>query len=60
VWFRRNRSTTDQTFCIRQILENKWEYNEILHKLFVNFRKAYDSVRRKVFYNILVQFGVLM
>jgi hypothetical protein len=22
----RNRSTTDQIFCIRQILEKKWEY----------------------------------
>jgi hypothetical protein len=26
--FRRNRSSTDQTFCIRQILETKWEHNE--------------------------------
>ena len=26
--FRRNRSTTDHIFCIRQILEKKWEYNE--------------------------------
>jgi hypothetical protein len=25
--FRRNRSTTDQIFCIRQILEKKREYN---------------------------------
>jgi hypothetical protein len=24
--FRCNRSTTDQIFCIRQILEKKWEY----------------------------------
>jgi hypothetical protein len=24
--FRRNRSTTDQNFCFRQILEKKWEY----------------------------------
>jgi hypothetical protein len=29
--FRRNRSTTDQIFCIRQILEKKWEYNETVH-----------------------------
>jgi hypothetical protein len=45
--FRRNRSTTDQIFCIRQILEKKWEYNETVHQLFVDFKKAYDSVRRE-------------
>jgi hypothetical protein len=26
--FPRNRSTIDQIFCIRQILEKKWEYSE--------------------------------
>jgi hypothetical protein len=31
--FRRNRSTTDQIFCIRQVLEKKWEYNETVHQL---------------------------
>jgi hypothetical protein len=47
--FRRNRSTTDQIFCIRKILEKKkWEYNETVHQLFVDFKKAYDSVRREV------------
>jgi hypothetical protein len=51
--FRRNRSTTDQIFCIHQILEKKWEYNETVHQLFVDFKKAYDSVRREVLYNIL-------
>jgi hypothetical protein len=30
--FRLNRSTTDQVFCIRQILEKKWEYNERVHQ----------------------------
>src|SRR5215469_7245507 len=56
--FRRNRSTTDHTFCIRQILEKKWEYNESVHHLFIDFKKAYDSVRREVLYNILIKFGV--
>jgi hypothetical protein len=46
--FRRNRSTTDQIFCIRQVLERKWEYNEIVHHLFMDFKKIYDSVRKKV------------
>ena len=56
--FRRNRSTTDHIFCIRQILEKEWEYNEAVHHLFIDFKKAYDSVRRKVLYNILIEFGV--
>jgi hypothetical protein len=47
--FRRNRSTTDQIFYIRQILEKNSEYNGTVHQLFIDFRKAYDSVRREVF-----------
>jgi hypothetical protein len=47
-------------FCIHQILEKKWEYNETVHQLFVDFNKAYDSVRREVLYNILIEFGVPM
>jgi hypothetical protein len=43
-----NRSTTDHIFCIRQILEKKLEYNEAVHQLFIDFKKAYDSVRREV------------
>jgi len=33
---------TDNIFCIRQILEKKWEYNEAVHQLFRDFKKAYD------------------
>ena len=51
--FRRNRSTIDQIFCIRQILEKKWEYDGTIHQLFIDFKKAYDSVKRDVLYNIL-------
>jgi hypothetical protein len=29
----------------------KWEYNEAMHQLFFDFKKAYDSVRREVLYN---------
>jgi purine nucleoside phosphorylase len=57
---RRNRSTTDQIFCIHQTLEKKWEYNETVHQQFIDFKKAYDSVRREVLYNILIEFGVPM
>ena len=56
--FRRNRSTVIHIFCIRQILEKKWEYNEEVHQLFIDFKKAYDSVRREVLYTILIEFGI--
>ena len=55
--FRRNRATTDHVFCFRQMLEKKWEYNEAVHQLFIDFKKAYDSVWREVLYNILKEFG---
>ena len=39
--FRRSRSTTDRIFCIRQILEKKWECNEEVHKIFIDYKKVY-------------------
>ena len=46
--------------CIPQVLKKKWEYNEAVHQLFIDFNKAYDSVRRGVLYNILIEFSILM
>jgi hypothetical protein len=31
-----------------------------VHQLFIDFKKAYDSVRRKVLHNILIEFEVPM
>ena len=56
--FRSNKLTIDHIFCIRQILEKKWEYNEEVHQLFIDFKKAYDSVRREVLYKILIEYGI--
>ena len=58
--FQCKRSTTDHMFCFRQILEKKWEYNEAVYHLFIDFKKANDSVRREVLYNILIEFGIPM
>jgi hypothetical protein len=41
-------------------MEKKWECNETVHQLFIDFKKAYDSMRREVLYNILIEFGVPM
>jgi hypothetical protein len=41
-----------------QVLEKKWEQNEAVHQLFIDIKKAYDSVRREALYNILIEFGI--
>ena len=56
--FQQKRTTADNTFCIRQILEKKWELNEALYLLVIDIKKAYDSVWREVLYNILIEFGI--
>jgi hypothetical protein len=38
--------------------KKKLEYNETVHQLFVDFKKACDSVGREVLYNILIESGV--
>jgi hypothetical protein len=56
--FCHNISILDQIFYIWQILEKKWEYNGMVHQLFIDFKKAYDSVKKEVLYTILLEFGV--
>jgi sorting nexin-29 len=56
--FHHIRSTTDQIFYIWQMLEKKWEYYRMVHQLFIDFKKAYDSVKREVLYNTLLKFGI--
>ena len=58
--FRRNKSITDHIFCIRQILEKKWEYNEAVHQLFIDFKKACDSVGMEVLCNTLIESAIPM
>jgi hypothetical protein len=36
----------------------KLQYNGRVHRLFIDFEKAYDSVRREVLYSILIEFGI--
>jgi hypothetical protein len=45
-------------FCTSQIYDKKWEYSVSVHSIFVDFKKAYDSVRREILYNILIEFGI--
>jgi hypothetical protein len=42
-----NRSTTNKIFYIQQILEKKWEYNGMVHQLFIDFKKPLTQLREK-------------
>jgi hypothetical protein len=46
----------DHSFHIYQLLVKKWCCSKTIHQLFIDFKKASDSVRRKELYNILLQF----
>jgi hypothetical protein len=35
----------------------QWEFNGTLYQLFIDFKEVYNSVRRKVLHNILMEFG---
>lgn len=55
--FRNDRSTTDQLFVIRQIMEKCREFNVETHHLFVDFKAAYDSVIREKLWHTMEEFG---
>jgi hypothetical protein len=55
--FRRNRSVTDKILYIPETTK-KLEYNGTVHQLSTDFKKTYDSVKREVLYNILLEFGI--
>jgi hypothetical protein len=58
--FEVNRLSSYYILCVHQILKEKWEHNEAVHQLFFGFKKAYDSVRRDVLYNIVIMFVFTM
>jgi len=37
-----------------------WEYNGAIYQLFIAFKKVYHSVGRKILYNILIEFCIVM
>jgi hypothetical protein len=54
--FRRNTSATNQIFCIRQLLENKREYNEstsAIHRVQESLLFSEEKSIVKYFYRVL-------
>jgi hypothetical protein len=52
--FRKGKSTIDQLFTVRLILEKFWEYKIDVHQMFVDFKQAYDKINRKIISNYVV------
>lgn len=56
--FRKNFSTIDHLFTIGQLIEKANEYNIEIHMIFVDFNKAFDSVKHSRLWEALVNQGV--
>jgi len=56
--FRRNRSTTHQIFTLRQILEKTKEFGIETNHLFIDFKSAYDTIKRGQLYNAMSEFNI--
>ena len=55
--FRRNRSTIDMIFSLRQVQEKAIEQYRDLYIIFIDFRKAFDTVNRELLWKVLRAFG---
>jgi sorting nexin-29 len=56
--FRTGRSTTNQLFTLRLVLEKAHEFGIDLHLLFIAFKQACDTVDRKYLFEVLKEFGI--
>ena len=56
--FRRGRSTVEQLFILRNIVEQSAEWNAPLYINFVDFEKAFDSVHRESLWKIMEVYGI--
>jgi len=51
--FRKGRSCTDATFCLKLLIEKRREFNLETHLLFIDYEKAFDNIKRQILFNIL-------
>jgi hypothetical protein len=56
--FRPQRRTMDQILVVRHILEKLYAHYIDLHLLFIDFKKAFDSINQKELMESLVSFGI--
>ena len=51
--FRKGRSFTDPTFCLKVLIEKRREFNLETHLLFIDYKKTFYNIQRQVLFNIL-------
>ena len=51
--YRKGRSCTDPTFCLKLLIEKKREFYLETHLLFIDYEKAFDNTQRQILFNIL-------
>ena len=56
--FRNGKSTTDQIFTMRQILEKMAEYRHNTYHLLIDFKAVYDSIARVKLYDAISSFRI--
>ena len=56
--FRKGRGCTDMTFVVKQLAEKAVEHRAKQFFIFVDLRKAYDSVSREALWEVLGKLGV--
>jgi hypothetical protein len=56
--FRANRSTIDQIFTMKMIMEKRKEFNKPLFLCFIDITKAYDSVNRELLWRVCPNYGI--
>ena len=56
--FREGRSTTSHILCLRRLLEGARDRNLSALILFIDFKKAFDSVHRGLLMKILTSYGI--
>ena len=56
--FRKGRGCLDMIFVARQLMEKAREHGDSLYVMFVDLKKAYDSVPREALWQVLQKCGV--
>ena len=56
--FRRGRGCSDMIYTVRQLVEKSWEHQSKAFLLFIDLKKAYDSVPREAMWAALGKLGV--